>query len=124
MQYTYKPTGQNFNSQPHEEADTSAEGTATGDTNFNSQPHEEADELKERFCEENCGISTHSLTKRLTAYQCRLVSLPENFNSQPHEEADSNSVQKFLVQNCIFVTIAYISFSVHLLFNFLRIFSS
>lgn len=47
-----------------------------------------------------------------------------NFNSQPHEEADSNFAQKFPVQNCIFVTIIYIVFSVHLLFNFLRIFSS
>ena len=47
-----------------------------------------------------------------------------HFNSQPHEEADSNSAQKFLVQNCFFATITYIAFSVHLSFNFLRIFSS
>ena len=92
------------------------------------------------------GISTHSLTKRLT---CAIPFLPLflgnfnsqpheeadglienkdwkclNFNSQPHEEADSNSAQKFLVQNCFFATITYIAFSVHLSFNFLRIFSS
>ena len=47
-----------------------------------------------------------------------------HFNSQPHEEADGNFAQKFLVQNCIFVTITYIVFSVHLLFDFLCIFSS
>ena len=34
---------------------------------------------------------------------CRRISSCYNhFNSQPHEEADSNSVQKFLVQNCVF----------------------
>ena len=68
---------------------------------FNSQPHEEADLLRMN-------------TLDLKAY----------FNSQPHEEADSNSAQKFLVQNCFFATITYIAFSVHLSFNFLRIFSS
>ena len=70
-------------------------------TDFNSQPHEEAD-LLDRAKE--LGV--------------------KNFNSQPHEEADGNFAQKFLVQNCIFVTITYIVFSVHLLFDFLCIFSS
>ena len=68
---------------------------------FNSQPHEEADQ-------------------RLHQY----FLLLDYFNSQPHEEADGNFAQKFLVQNCIFVTITYIVFSVHLLFDFLCIFSS
>ena len=68
---------------------------------FNSQPHEEAD------CIPTILYLDH-----------------EYFNSQPHEEADINSAQKFLVQNCFFATITYIAFSVHLLFNFLRIFSS
>ena len=68
---------------------------------FNSQPHEEADRA-----------------------QKEILDRKENFNSQPHEEADSNSAQKFLVQNCFFATITYIAFSVHLSFNFLRIFSS
>ena len=68
---------------------------------FNSQPHEEADCVWRR------------------RYDRRY-----NFNSQPHEEADGNFAQKFLVQNCIFVTITYIVFSVHLLFDFLCIFSS
>ena len=69
--------------------------------NFNSQPHEEADNEP--------GYNTGTIVY---------------FNSQPHEEADSNSAQKFLVQNCFFATITYIAFSVHLSFNFLRIFSS
>ena len=68
---------------------------------FNSQPHEEADLLE------------------VSCYQ-----IDQYFNSQPHEEADGNFAQKFLVQNCIFVTITYIVFSVHLLFDFLCIFSS
>ena len=70
-------------------------------SHFNSQPHEEADS-----------------TRLLESGQKR------HFNSQPHEEADGNFAQKFLVQNCIFVTITYIVFSVHLLFDFLCIFSS
>ena len=69
-------------------------------------------------------ISTHSLTKRLTGRQGDIYLHYAHFNSQPHEEADSNSAQKFLVQNCFFATITYIAFSVHLSFNFLRIFSS
>ena len=69
-------------------------------------------------------ISTHSLTKRLTLMQLKSMLLLLYFNSQPHEEADGNFAQKFLVQNCIFVTITYIVFSVHLLFDFLCIFSS
>ena len=69
-------------------------------------------------------ISTHSLTKRLTMGCPVIVISGHDFNSQPHEEADSNSAQKFLVQNCFFATITYIAFSVHLSFNFLRIFSS
>ena len=73
----------------------------TMSTYFNSQPHEEAD------------ISAGTVFLR-----------PVYFNSQPHEEADGNFAQKFLVQNCIFVTITYIVFSVHLLFDFLCIFSS
>ena len=55
----------NFNSQPHEEADLRLPQSASFDRNFNSQPHEEAD-----LCHSaqfiSCGISTHSLTKRLT----------------------------------------------------------
>ena len=69
-------------------------------------------------------ISTHSLTKRLTLGSKAMLLFLFHFNSQPHEEADGNFAQKFLVQNCIFVTITYIVFSVHLLFDFLCIFSS
>ena len=88
---------------------------------FNSQPHEEADGPQGPKGEKG-DISTHSLTKRLTGRQGNIYMHYAHFNSQPHEEADSNFAQKFPVQNCIFVTIIYIVFSVHLLFNFLRIF--
>ena len=91
---------------------------------FNSQPHEEADELAVYTIQICKNISTHSLTKRLTGRQGDIYLHYAYFNSQPHEEADINSAQKFLVQNCFFATITYIAFSVHLLFNFLRIFSS
>ena len=92
---------QYFNSQPHEEADLLREVVSKVIFYFNSQPHEEADN---RTAED--------------------VQASVYFNSQPHEEADGNFAQKFLVQNCIFVTITYIVFSVHLLFDFLCIFSS
>ena len=91
-----------FNSQPHEEADLGVLVVAIPLAHFNSQPHEEADDR---------GL-------------CILLPAYRHFNSQPHEEADGNFAQKFLVQNCIFVTITYIVFSVHLLFDFLCIFSS
>ena len=112
---------------------------------FNSQPHEEADDNTVQGWMLH-PISTHSLTKRLTPWNHEHGTLLQNFNSQPHEEADGyygrwsyyrgyfnsqpheeadgNFAQKFLVQNCIFVTITYIVFSVHLLFDFLCIFSS
>ena len=57
---------ENFNSQPHEEADLYITGKLSGVTDFNSQPHEEADRRKEDINLPE-GISTHSLTKRLTA---------------------------------------------------------
>ena len=134
-----------FNSQPHEEADglrTRARGRHDISTHsltkrltwkmrrmismlmyFNSQPHEEADDNTVQGWMLH-PISTHSLTKRLTPWNHEHGTLLQNFNSQPHEEADGNFAQKFLVQNCIFVTITYIVFSVHLLFDFLCIFSS
>ena len=56
---------QNFNSQPHEEADKNILNYMRKREYFNSQPHEEAD------------IIPIELTKLL-----------RNFNSQPHEEAD------------------------------------
>ena len=55
-----------FNSQPHEEADHCLELQDLTEQYFNSQPHEEADGgFLQRISEEI--ISTHSLTKRLTA---------------------------------------------------------
>ena len=100
-----------FNSQPHEEADGIFENRITKHCNFNSQPHEEADEsrgghpvrtsgisthsltkrltMQSGSCSsQKCSISTHSLTKRLTAQPVLDSSNEVNFNSQPHEEAD------------------------------------
>ena len=54
-----------FNSQPHEEADVNAVKEMSIDDNFNSQPHEEADPHG-RYATNTQGISTHSLTRRLT----------------------------------------------------------
>ena len=55
-----------FNSQPHKEADCGKGGLYAIRANFNSQPHKEADAEKEQrfYCSK---ISTHSLTRRLTA---------------------------------------------------------
>ena len=54
-----------FNSQPHEEADCPERCLCRVLGYFNSQPHEEADE-RYWIYHKNPGISTHSLTKRLT----------------------------------------------------------
>ena len=77
-----------FNSQPHKEADRQEHWRATCKPYFNSQPHKEADDieiyvkdLKRHFnsqphkeadhsfiiLSKNGYISTHSLTRRLTA---------------------------------------------------------
>ena len=37
----------------------------------------------------NCGISTHSLTRRLTETLAKIETFLGNFNSQPHKEADA-----------------------------------
>ena len=98
-----------FNSQPHEEADISRRICHTERIYFNSQPHEEADRFID-FVQNDIGISTHSLTKRLTklstldpdTLEISTHSLTKRltlhivvcyniyiyFNSQPHEEAD------------------------------------
>ena len=55
-----------FNSQPHEEADSKSSFLLSCYRHFNSQPHEEADGDNE-FAKKILVISTHSLTKRLTA---------------------------------------------------------
>ncbi len=99
-----------FNSQPHEEADGTANRYRNYQLHFNSQPHEEADDFSTFIDILRCSISTHSLTKRLTVFcqsvwssrsefqltasrrgwlqamQTKIVLT--NFNSQPHEEAD------------------------------------
>ena len=55
----------NFNSQPHKEADKTAKTILVHGLNFNSQPHKEADPCEHLFLSAT-GISTHSLTRRLT----------------------------------------------------------
>ena len=84
-----------FNSQPHEEADEKLMRRWKHEVYFNSQPHEEADyeTLIYNLCS---GISTHSLTKRLT--RCVFLGEPKetHFNSQPHEEADLNNFPMIL----------------------------
>ena len=77
-----------FNSQPHEEADLWQKCIPELLMHFNSQPHEEAD-MEELFEVLACGISTHSLTKRLTLSVAEIADLLLYFNSQPHEEADN-----------------------------------
>ena len=54
---------------------------------FNSQPHKEADFFRFQFLSQH-SISTHSLTRRLTAIIVQHPAFPKNFNSQPHKEAD------------------------------------
>ena len=53
---------------------------------FNSQPHEEADGVAQATGDISL-ISTHSLTKRLTI-PLFFIAVFRYFNSQPHEEAD------------------------------------
>ena len=100
-----------FNSQPHEEADPLAIFAWFSWSYFNSQPHEEADNfstdgsatigisthsLTKRLTktlvswQTNWKISTHSLTKRLTEIAAALNVSGLYFNSQPHEEADGH----------------------------------
>ena len=56
----------NFNSQPHKEADHLLLYFCVSFQHFNSQPHKEADDEFPDSCAA-CFISTHSLTRRLTA---------------------------------------------------------
>ena len=65
---------------------------------FNSQPHEEADGNTVVAVIGSLNISTHSLTKRLTASILLLPWNMKNFNSQPHEEADHFLENMFLVR--------------------------
>ena len=60
MELTY-----HFNSQPHKEADQVAEMFVDNMKDFNSQPHKEADG-DTTLNDSDDGISTHSLTRRLT----------------------------------------------------------
>ena len=111
-------------------------------TYFNSQPHEEAD-LDQYALANGYGISTHSLTKRLTpdmerqvdcqgyfnsqpheeadALQAQLANCCCDFNSQPHEEADGNFRQKYIYLKLFFTLIAHINlvfYSNHYIVNF------
>ena len=89
------------------------------------------------------GISTHSLTKRLTLLDCKhnngfryfnsqpheeadlyhaqLLCMAQYFNSQPHEEADGNFRQKYIYLKLFFTLIAHINlvfYSNHYIVNF------
>ena len=55
---------------------------------FNSHPHEEDDNYYCR-CSFTCFISTHILTKRMTALVLLVKCSTHYFNSHPHEEDDS-----------------------------------
>ena len=65
MDVSKMTTSKHFNSQPHEEADLTQRLSRLERVHFNSQPHEEADGRKD-ISMAVTGISTHSLTKRLT----------------------------------------------------------
>ena len=76
-----------FNSQPHKEADFLLSKPGRQVTDFNSQPHKEADTAIRPVCSAD-GISTHSLTRRLTRKPVNRPIPGRYFNSQPHKEAD------------------------------------
>ena len=59
-----------FNSQPHKEADSFYTRLVLWYCYFNSQPHKEADECR-IFKSATTGISTHSLTRRLTSKEVK-----------------------------------------------------
>ena len=94
--------------------------TCSNEQHFNSQPHKEADTFVCHLHSCWTGISTHSLTRRLTfliaviffsisisthsltrrltqKVWCSKQSIT-HFNSQPHKEADQNSFWR--IQNC------------------------
>ena len=65
MVLKYLESQRHFNSQPHKEADRSNAGGQLWQMYFNSQPHKEADAQHPEIFSSR-GISTHSLTRRLT----------------------------------------------------------
>ena len=76
-----------FNSQPHKEADADGIQKTFFVFYFNSQPHKEADG-RNYLDPVEIGISTHSLTRRLTDNVLTSGESEKHFNSQPHKEAD------------------------------------
>ena len=67
------------------------------------------------------GISTHSLTRRLTSLLAEGIPISVHFNSQPHKEADSNFRQKHIYPKLIFLLIIHISlifYSNHHILNY------
>ena len=77
----------NFNSQPHEEADSGSELLQIRRTYFNSQPHEEAD-IGSATPEASSTIFQLTASRRGWPWKVALSVLAAHFNSQPHEEAD------------------------------------
>ena len=71
---------QNFNSQPHKEADCDSLNLGLSCKYFNSQPHKEAD-ADANFARACINISTHSLTRRLTVV---LLDFCDSFRISTH----------------------------------------
>ena len=76
-----------FNSHPHEEDDRNRDPIYARRRHFNSHPHEE-DDAHIRRVWDYIDISTHILTRRMTARNGGFFILKWNFNSHPHEEDD------------------------------------
>ena len=115
-----------FNSQPHKEADIRPLKVVEYRKDFNSQPHKEADvngvvsswqfrtfqltasqggwRPYTAFVTSFPNISTHSLTRRLTAWSGRSRQIPSYFNSQPHKEADVFKYVIFIIASLFQLT--------------------
>mgnify|MGYP006912492604 CR=1 FL=1 len=89
-----------FNSHPHEEDDDTEYVIAAPEAYFNSHPHEEDDHFRYRT-DSICDISTHILTKRMTADRRVEMGIADNFNSHPHEEDDQMDIKE-LVRHVLF----------------------
>ena len=79
-----------FNSQPHEEADDNLITLITAGFTFQLTASRRGWRYYSGTVIHADGISTHSLTKRLTVLSMENVFYCNHFNSQPHEEADVN----------------------------------
>ena len=88
QQYQFRVHLWYFNSHPHEEDDDTVNVNSLLHQYFNSHPHEEDDLLHIFLLPGLCNISTHILTKRMTADGASSSWPFHHFNSHPHEEDD------------------------------------